>query len=111
MKTITTEELQGKIDRKEDFLLINTLSEHSFKQTHIPEAVNIPQDQDDFVSRVEGAAGGQDKSIVVYCANEECHSSTKAAEKLESTGFANVFDYEGGAKAWQDAGEKLIAGA
>lgn len=111
MKTITTEELRDKIDRKEDFLLINTLSEDSFKQTHIPDAVNIPQDRDDFVSRVEDAAGGKDKTIVVHCANEACHSSTKAAEKLEAAGFANVFDYEGGAKGWQEAGEKLIAGA
>jgi rhodanese-related sulfurtransferase len=30
--------------------------------------------------------------------------SSQAARKLEEAGFTNVHDYEGGTKAWQEAG-------
>ncbi len=33
------------------------------------------------------------------------NSSTKAAKKLEDASFTSVLDYEGGAKAWKEAGE------
>ncbi len=36
--------------------------------------------------------------------SHSCKSSTQAAQKLEAAGFSNVYDYEGGAKAWQEAG-------
>ena len=110
MKTLTTEELKEMQQQDNPPTVINTLSPDSFKQTHIPDSINIPQTNDDFVEQAEKAAGGKDKPVVVYCASKQCDSSTKAAEELERAGFKEVFDYEGGAKDWQDAGEVLIAG-
>lgn len=107
MQTLTAEELKDLQDRNEDFLLINTLDEGSFPQTHIPHSLNIPQSNDDFVQRVEEEAGDKSAKIVVYCASEHCKSSTEAAKKLESAGFSNVYDFEEGAEGWQAAGESL----
>ena len=107
MQTLTAEQLKGMQDQNEDFLLINTLDEGSFPQTHIPDSMNIPQSKDDFVQRVEEEAGEKSAKIVVYCASEQCKSSTEAAEKLEEAGFSYVYDFEGGAKGWQAAGESL----
>lgn len=109
MQTITAEELKQKKERGEDFLLINTLSEEDFEVTHIPDAINIPQESDDFVQRVEQRAGSKDKPIVVYCARTACDSSRYAAEKLEAAGFRNVFDFEGGAEEWKSAGLELVS--
>jgi rhodanese-related sulfurtransferase len=102
MKTIEANELKALLDRNEDVLLVNTLKAELFEKTRIPGAVNIPLEDEDFVARVEEQAGGKDKPIVVYCANQQCNSSEKAAEKLENTGFTAVTDFAGGFKAWQE---------
>jgi rhodanese-related sulfurtransferase len=102
MPAVDTPELEAFFERDEDFLLINTLPRENFEKTKLPRAVNIPQDQPDFVQQVEKRAGAKDKKIVVYCANIDCDSSTQAAKKLDDAGFTNVYDYRGGAKAWQD---------
>jgi rhodanese-related sulfurtransferase len=102
MKTITTNELKSLLDRNEDVLLVNTLSADAFNKTRIPKAVNIPLDDEDFITRVETEAGDKDKRVVVYCASQQCNSSEKAAEKLENAGFTQIMDYAGGFKAWQE---------
>ena len=106
MKFVTTERLQTLKDENADFLLINTLDAEYFEKTKIPGSVNIPQSQNDFVDKVLEATGSKQKMVVTYCANDQCNSSTHAAEKLEAAEF-NVADYEGGAKAWNDAGQRL----
>jgi rhodanese-related sulfurtransferase len=106
MKTITTDALKALLDQNEDLTLVNTLSAESFEKTKIPGAVNVPLSDNEFASHVERIAGGRDQSIVVYCANQQCDASEKAAEKLEAAGFTDVSRYTGGAAAWaKEAGE------
>lgn len=102
MKTIDTSELKTLLEKNDDVLLVNTLSADSFEKTRIPQAVNIPLEESDFVKRVEKQAGGKDKPVVVYCASQQCNSSEKAAEKLENAGFTQIIDFAGGFKAWQE---------
>ena len=102
MKTIFTDELKSLKDHNEALTLVNTLAAEAFEKTKIPGAINIPLQSDDFAARVEQEAGGKDKPIVVYCANDQCNSSEKAAEKLESSGFTDVRRYTGGAAAWKN---------
>lgn len=108
MKPINTDELKSLKSGDSNCLLINTLDPDNFKQTKIPGAINIPQSEDSFTTQVEQSANDKSQPVVVYCASAECDSSTKAAKKLEDAGFTNVLDYEGGAKAWQESGEKLV---
>lgn len=107
MKTITAKELKDRRTRGDEFALINTLSKDSFAKTKIPGAMNIPLEDGDFVAKVEQAVGGKNEPVVVYCASEQCHSSTKAAEQLEQAGFSQVTDFEGGADAWKQSGESV----
>ena len=107
MNTLSTGELQQRIDNNDDFLLINTLPPDDFKTTNIPGSLNIPENRDDFVEQVKTSAGGKEKPVVVYCASKECNSSTSAAEKLKDAGFEEVYDYEGGAEAWRKAGKEI----
>src|SRR4029078_7462681 len=109
MNTGAASGLKALLDGNEDVLLVNTLKAESFEKTRIPSAVNIPLDDEDFVTRVEETAGGKDKSVVVYCASQECNSSEKAAEKLENAGFTAVTDFAGGFKAWQENSEAVSA--
>jgi rhodanese-related sulfurtransferase len=106
MKTITTSELKELLEKNGDVTLVNTLAAESFEKTRIPGAVNIPLNDTEFAARVEQEAGGKDKQVVVYCANQQCDSSEKAAAKLEEAGFTEVSDFAGGFAAWQkEAGE------
>jgi rhodanese-related sulfurtransferase len=106
MKTVTTSELKALREKHDDLTLVNTLGADAFEQTRIPDAINVPLDDADFVARVEQHAGGKDKPVVVYCASERCNSSEKAGMKLEAAGFTKVFRYTGGAAAWdKEAGE------
>lgn len=108
MNTLTAEQVRLHAERNSDLLLINTLDEENFPSTQIPGSINIPQSQDDFVKRVEEEAGSRNREIVVYCASEGCDSSTQAAHKLQDAGFANIYDFEAGAKGWQQAGKQLV---
>lgn len=88
----------------EKFKLVEVLSEDSFKEGHIPRAINIP------VEKLEGLAPKQLKktdTIVVYCGSYQCNASTNAAAKLLKMGYKNVLDFKGGKKAWADAGFEL----
>ena len=111
MKTITTDELKALLCEKHEVpTLVNTLEAESFEKTRIPGAINVPLDSSDFVTRVEQAAGGKDKPIVVYCASRQCNSSEKAAQKLDSAGFTAVSRYTDGAAAWQEEAGEVQAG-
>lgn len=64
MKTITREELKAKIDRGDDFVLFEVLSEAKYRQAHLPGAVRYPGK--------EGASGllpDRSTEVVTYCSN------------------------------------------
>ena len=110
MKTITTEDLKALKDRNGDLTLVNTLAFDAFQKTKIPGAINVPLESNDFTARVEKAAGGKNKPVVVYCASSQCNSSEKAARKLESAGFTDVSRYTGGAAAWHEEADTVASG-
>ena len=64
MKTITREELKAKIDRGDDFVLLEVLGEESYKQLHLPGAIRF-QDTD----RAAELLPDKSVEIVAYCSN------------------------------------------
>jgi rhodanese-related sulfurtransferase len=101
MDTITTEELQQLKDSGKPFKLVDVLSTEHFQDEHIQGAVNLPLEN--IASEAMNRFDMEDE-IVVYCKDENCSASPKAAEKLLSLGFQNIKDYEGGLEAWKEAG-------
>jgi rhodanese-related sulfurtransferase len=65
VETISREDLKSKIDRGDDFVLVETLSEEQYRHTHLPGALNLPPD------RVRDMAAellpDKEADIVVYC--------------------------------------------
>jgi rhodanese-related sulfurtransferase len=110
MKTITARDLRKMRDADEEFLLVNTLPREHFPETKIPDAVNIPQDDSDFVAQVEKRVGGKNRTVVVYCANVRCDSSTQGADKLQNAGFTNVFDFADGYEGWEQINKEKDGG-
>ena len=99
-KKITREELKERIDRQDDFLLVNVLAPNYFQQVHIPNSINVAVDDLD-----ERALElwENDDDIVVYCSSFTCDASPRAARILEELGFTNVSDFEGGLTDWEEA--------
>lgn len=105
IKTLTTKELEKKIDQKQDFYFWNVLTEDNFKNELIPGSEWVPLDRIGRKVKEENIPG--EEQIVVYCGSESCPQSTKAAEKLNDLGYSNVYDYEGGVKEWKDTGHRI----
>jgi hypothetical protein len=45
VKTISRNELKEKIDRGDNFVLVETLAPTAYEHAHLPGAINMPPDQ------------------------------------------------------------------
>ncbi|CAN5833439.1 hypothetical protein BH20ACI4_BH20ACI4_29070 [soil metagenome] len=65
--TISRDELNKKIENKDDFVLVETLAKETYDHAHLPGALHLPPDQ---VAEL-AAQILPDKSaeIVVYCSS------------------------------------------
>jgi rhodanese-related sulfurtransferase len=65
--TISRDELKRKMERNDDFLLLETLAPAAYEQGHLPGAVNVPLDK--LRELAPDLAPEKDAEIVVYCAS------------------------------------------
>ncbi len=100
MQNISKDELKDKLKHGDRFHLVEVLSPDAYEKDHIPTAINIPLN-DEFADSVQHAIPDKNGEIVVYCQNEQCDASPKAARKLEELGYTRVFDFEGGKDEWR----------
>ena len=61
---IERDQLKEKIDRGDDFVLVETLPESAFNKRHLPGAVNL-----DDTGRIPELLPDKDAEIVTYCTN------------------------------------------
>ena len=66
METVTREELKEKIDRGDEFVLVDTLGEEYYRQSHLPGAINLPLEE---IDRAEEVLPDKEAEIIVYCMN------------------------------------------
>ena len=99
---ISKEELKARIDRGENFRLVDVRDTPDYKREHIPGAVHL------LIAELnpERAAAMFDKRdlIVTYSLDENCPAKRIAAQKFLDYGFTNVLAYEGSWEDWKTAG-------
>ena len=100
-KTIDLQTLKEKIDRGDEFHLVETLMPKEYEKWHLPGAINIHFNK---IGKEAKERFETDDEIVVYCHDEACRASPLAAEKLEKMGYENVYDFTAGKQAWREAG-------
>jgi rhodanese-related sulfurtransferase len=101
INVISADELKAKLDRGDNFRLVNALGDWEFKAKHIPGS-------DHFASTEETVAAiNTDEDVVVYCSNPACRASQQLYKELVARGFEHVRRFEGGLLAWEDAGFPL----
>lgn len=103
-RTISRNELKNMIDRNEDFVLVDVLSNRHFEEEHIKSAINCPADE--IERKAKNLFNKKDK-IVVYCSGYGCTASHEAAKKLVEMGYKNVWRFEGGISEWKKTGYPL----
>ncbi|MBM3263709.1 MAG: molybdopterin-synthase adenylyltransferase MoeB [candidate division Zixibacteria bacterium] len=93
-------EIRAKLDRGDDFTLIDVREQDEYDQGFIDGAVHIPRG---FLElRVENLTGDRDREIVLYCAGG--NRSALAAKSLEAMGYANVISMKEGFNGWRNGG-------
>jgi rhodanese-related sulfurtransferase len=99
-RDISRDELKAKIDRGDDFVLVDALSPQHYERSHLPGAVNLPYE---FVDDAEKVLVDKSAEIVVYCMNAQCATSTEEVRELEEMGYENVLHYAAGKQDWLEA--------
>jgi rhodanese-related sulfurtransferase len=108
MREITREELWQRIERGDEFVLIDALAPMSFAHSHLPGAINLPPEWVD--ERGPRRIPDLDTEVVVYCATSTCDSSVIVGNRLVELGYRNVSHYAGGKRDWIEAGLPVEGG-
>jgi len=81
--------------------LVEVLPAAEYKKEHLPQAINIPLEN---MTAETTKAIRKDVAVIVYCADFQCDLSARAAWRLESMGFQEVYRYTPGKADWLAAG-------
>lgn len=65
VERIAREELKTKLDRQEEFFLVDTLPKKAYEKHHLPGAINIVSD--DITDLAPKIIPDRSADIVVYC--------------------------------------------
>lgn len=87
--------------------LIDVRTPVEFREMHVKQAKNVPLDQLNPASFLQGGAG-QDKPVYFICRSGS--RGRQACEKLQASGFTNVVNVEGGTLACMEAGLPIVQG-
>lgn len=88
-------------------VLLDVRTPQEFAEGHLPGAVNIDVESADFPDRVVAELDPA-KAYAVYC--RSANRSKVAMTTMQSLGFSQLFDLDGGIKAWQAAGGEVVTG-
>ena len=92
-----------KLRAQTNTVVLDVRTPKEFAAGHIPGAVNIDWNADDFGKKV--GALDKSKTYLVHCAVGG--RSAKASDKMTGLQFTDVYNLEGGMKAWEKAGKAI----
>ena len=106
-KSLEVEELMQRIEKKESFILIDTLTGIHFEKVHLPGALSACVFEVNFVEQVEEITNGKTSEIVLYGSSSRSMDAFTAADKLQRGGYENISILIGGLEAWRAEGYDL----
>ena len=101
--SIDRHELQ-QLRAEQEAQLVEVLPADEYADEHLPGAINIALNDLDHAT-TEGL--DRARPVIVYCYDEQCDMSPRAASRLESIGFEQVYDYSAGKADWGSFGLPL----
>ena len=106
IRELTVEDVRAKLDRGENFLLIDVREESEWARDHLPQAIHLGKGiiERDIEERVPDLA----TEMVLYCGGG--FRSALAADNLQKMGYTHVFSMDGGIRDWREKRYPLSSG-
>jgi rhodanese-related sulfurtransferase len=92
-----------KLRQQTNTVVLDVRTPKEFAAGHIPGAVNVDWNAADFAAKA--SALDKSKTYLVHCAVGG--RSAKASDKMTALQFTDVYNLEGGIKAWEKAGKPV----
>jgi rhodanese-related sulfurtransferase len=102
---ISLDDVKAKLDRGEDFLLVDVREESEYAADHLPGAIHLGKGiiERDIESRVPNTA----TPLVLYCGGG--FRSALAADNLQKMGYTSVLSMKEGIRGWRERAFPLTA--
>ena len=93
------------LDKKRDFVLVDSISPDKYAEGHILGSLNIPFDKD-FEKNFRKLVPSKSEFVVVY-SSDGVDDSSKAIEKASKMKYTNLYYYKGSLKDWKRSGGEV----
>jgi len=99
VSSIDTERVRELAER--GAVLVEVLPKTAYDLEHLPGAISLPLEEltPDAVRALD-----PDRPTIAYCYDYQCDLSARAAHRLETLGFSDVYDYTASKVAWMAMG-------
>src|SRR4051794_35175664 len=99
VRELSVADVKQKLDRGEQFQLVDVREDHEWAAGHLPGATHIGKGviERDIETKIPDTA----TPIVLYCGGG--YRSALAADALQKMGYTNVLSMDGGYRGWTEA--------
>jgi rhodanese-related sulfurtransferase len=106
IRETSIDEVKARLDRRENFVLIDVREESEYASDHLPGAIHLGKG---IIERdIEGRVPAMDTPMVLYCGGG--YRSALAADNLQKMGYTNVLSMDGGLRGWREKQFPLTKG-
>jgi rhodanese-related sulfurtransferase len=88
----------------QDVLVLDVRTPEEFKKGHLPGALNVDVNGEDFAAAVERL--DPERTTLVYCRSGR--RSARACAMMEQKGFREILDLAPGILGWEAAGQPVV---
>ena len=95
---VTVADVKAKLDRNENFLLIDVREDNEWEKDHLPQAIHMGKG---VIERdIEQRVPALNAPMVLYCGGG--FRSALTADNLQRMGYTNVLSMDGGIREWRE---------
>ena len=106
VREVSTDDVKARLDRSENFLLLDVREESEYANDHLPGAIHLGKG---IIERdIEERVPDLDTPLVLYCGGG--YRSALAADNLQRMGYTNVLSMDGGIRGWREKHSPLTRG-
>ena len=103
VREVSVDDIKGRLNKGDKFLLIDVREESEFAKDHLPGAIHLGKG---IIERdIETSVPDTNREIILYCGGG--FRSALAADNLQKMGYTNVLSMDGGIREWREKGLPL----